>query len=106
MNRLLVGALCLCILPGCGQAPSDLDQAEPALRNALEAWKSGSTQQDLESQKPSILMNEDDWREGRRLLDYKMEDTGVLQGRQVVCRVQIKLQDKTAKRRSAARKST
>lgn len=92
-------ALCLCLLAGCGKGslpPVDIDQAEPALQAALEAWKGGKTQEELVNQTPSILMNEDDWRLGKRLLDYKMEK-GALSGRQVRCRVQIKLQDRDGK---------
>jgi hypothetical protein len=100
MKHLFLIALCLCLLQGCSKGPeepADLDQAGPALRTALEAWKGGSSQKDLESRNPSILMNEDDWREGKRLMDYKMEEAGTISGRQVVWHVQIKLQDKSGK---------
>ncbi len=96
--RIFFVALSLCFLQGCGQRTvelSDLEQAGPALRTALEAWKGGKSQEDLANQNPSILMNEDDWRGGKRLLDFKMEDQGSLSGRQVVWRAQIKLQDKS-----------
>jgi len=89
-------ALALCLLPGCRRAldpNADSGEADKALRTALEAWKSGKAPADLEKESPSIIMNEDDWRTGKRLLDYKM-DAGSLSGRQVRCRVQIKLQDK------------
>ena len=39
-------------------------------------------------------MNEDDWRLGKRLLEFKVEESS-LAGRQVRCRVQIKLGNKT-----------
>lgn len=97
MKLLFLAALCLCLLQGCGKGsiePADIDQAGPALRIALDAWKDGKSQQVLAEQTPSILMNEDDWRGGKRLMDYKMEEAGALQGRQVVWRVQIKLQQK------------
>jgi hypothetical protein len=100
MKRLLLGVLCLGLLQGCNKGPgenADLEQAGPALRTALETWKSGSSQQDLASQNPPILMNEVDWREGKRLLSYQMDEAGALHGRQVVWRVQIKLQDKSGK---------
>jgi hypothetical protein len=98
MKRRFLIALCLFLLPSCGHGPSaDIDQAGPALRTALEAWKGGSSQKELESQTPSILMNEDDWREGKRLMDYQMDDAGSMNGRQVVWRVRIKLQDKSGK---------
>jgi hypothetical protein len=76
---------------------ADIDQAGPALRTALEAWKSGRSQQDLADQTPSIVMNEDDWREGKSLMDYKMDEAGSLQGRQVVWWVEITLKDKSRK---------
>jgi hypothetical protein len=100
MKHFLIAALCLCLLQGCGKGPekpADLDQAGPALRAALEAWKSGSSKQDLENQNPSILMNEGDWREGNSLMDYQMEEAGAIHGRQVVWWVRIKLQDKNGK---------
>lgn len=90
----------LCLLQGCNKGPTeaaDIDRAEPALRTALEAWKSGKSQQVLTEQTPSILMNEDDWREGKKLMDYKMEETGALYGRQVVWWVQIKVEQKGGK---------
>jgi hypothetical protein len=100
MKHLFLVGLCLVFLQGCGKglAPnSDIDQAGPALRTALEAWKGGKSQKELAGQTPSIIMNEDDWREGKRLTDFKMDNAGALQGRQVVWRVEITLQDKSGK---------
>jgi hypothetical protein len=100
MKRAALVILGLCLLQGCsrGLGPkADLDEAGPALRTALDAWKNGSSQQDLANQSPSIIMNEDDWREGKRLLDYKMDEAGSMFGRQVVWWVQLKLQDKSSK---------
>lgn len=99
MKHLFLAALCLGLFSGCGSStkPADLDQAGPALRTALEVWKSGSSQKELESQNPPILMNEDDWREGKHLMDYKMEEAGRMYGRQVVWWVQINLKDKNGK---------
>jgi hypothetical protein len=101
MKRLaVIIAIALCFSAGCGGrklAPnSDVDAADQALRTALEAWKSGKSQTELEAGQPSILMNEDDWRVGKRLLEFKMEPSG-LSGRQVRCKVHIKLQDKDQK---------
>jgi len=96
---VLFVTLALCLLSGCGRKlDPDVDPAEgdKALRTALEAWKSGKSPEDLEKEHPPILMNEDDWRMGKRLLDFKME-SGSLSGRQVRCRVQIKLQGKDGK---------
>ncbi|WP_171473110.1 hypothetical protein [Frigoriglobus tundricola] len=75
----------------------DPDQAKRVLQTALDAWKGGLTSADLEAQQPSIIMNEADWTNGNRLLDYKMNDAGKLDGRQVRWVVQIKLQDKNGK---------
>jgi hypothetical protein len=100
VKRFFLAALCLCFLQGCGKGAgdnADLNEAGPALRTALEAWKSGSPQKELANLNPPLLMNEDDWREGKRLMDYKMDEAGTLQGRQVVWRVQIKVQDKNGK---------
>ncbi len=91
--------LLLCLIPGChrGLDPeADKDVADRALRTALEAWKSGKPQAELEKENPSIIMNEDDWRLGKRLVDFTTEESS-LSGRQVRCRVRIKLQDKSDK---------
>lgn len=100
MKRLaLFIALALCLLPGCGRKldrDADPDEGDKALRTALEAWKNGKSPEDLEKEHPSILVNEDDWRMGKRLLDFKMEK-GSLSGRQVRCRVRIRVQDKDGK---------
>ena len=98
MKRVLFASLSLCLFLGCGKGDiSDIDQAGPALRTALEAWKGGQSQADLAGRSPGITMNEDDWREGKILLDYTMEDQGAMKGRQVVWRAQIKLQDKSGR---------
>ncbi len=100
MKYVLLTGVCLGFLSGCGKGPgpnADIDQAGPALRTALEAWKDGKPQTDFAGQNSSILMNEDDWREGKRLTDYKMDDAGALQGRQVVWWVEITLEDKDGK---------
>ena len=88
------------LLPGCGKQLAenvDPDQAKQALQTALEAWKSGKSNADLGSLQPPIVMNEADWTNGGRLLDYKMNEAGSLDGRQVRWVVQIKVQDKAGK---------
>jgi hypothetical protein len=99
MKHLYLLTLSLGFFSGCSRdiKPADVDQAGPALRTALEAWKGGGSQDELASQNSPIIMNEDDWREGKRLLDYKLEGTGSMYRRQVVWWVQIKLQDKSGK---------
>ncbi len=100
MKRVISIILVLGLVPGCGKGPAepaDVDQAGPALRAALEAWKGGKSQQELAAGEPSILMNEDDWRVGKRLVHFEMEDKGSLSGRQVVWKVQIQLHDKDGK---------
>src|ERR1700751_5925084 len=100
MKRLtLFITLALCLLSGCrrGLGPdADAGKADTALQTALEAWKSGKSPQDLQKESPPIIMNDDDWRGGKRLLEFTMEK-GTLSGRQVRCRVRIKLQDKEAR---------
>ena len=100
MQRLLVcTSLAVCILSGCSRGldpDASKPEADKALQTALEAWKNGKSQADLEKGIPSIIMNEDDWRTGKRLLDYKAEES-VLAGRQIRCRVWIKLQDQVNK---------
>src|SRR5271156_6109007 len=100
MKRLLLcSALALSLITGCrrGLDPNaDQADAEKALRAALEAWKGGKSQDDLANDVPPIIMNEDDWRTGKRLLEYKMAE-GALSGRQIRCRVKLKLQEKENK---------
>jgi hypothetical protein len=100
MKRLaLFITLALCFLPGCRRAlekDSDPDEGGKALQIALETWKDGKPQEELERRSPPILMNEDDWRLGKRLLDFKVEESS-MSGRQVRCRVRIKLGDKDGK---------
>jgi hypothetical protein len=100
MKRLtLFIILTLCLLPGCHRtlhADVSPAEADKALQTALEAWRGGKSQADLEKGQPSIIMNEDGWRTGKRLLDFQMEK-GSLSGRQVRCRVHIKVQDKDEK---------
>src|SRR5437870_5560162 len=84
--------LALAFLPGCGRGPgaaADPDTGEKALLTALDAWKSGKSQQDIANGSPSIIMNEDDWRTGKRLLEFKVVE-GSMDGRQVMRKVQIK----------------
>jgi hypothetical protein len=80
--------------------PADVDRAGPALQTALEAWKSGKSQQALADQVPPIIVNEDDWRMGKRLVHFEMEEKGSLSGRQVVWKVQIELEDKDGKKQA------
>jgi hypothetical protein len=92
-------ALTLFLFAGCGRGlDPDVNKgdADKAMKTALEAWQAGKTQTDLEKGQPSIIMNDDDWRTGKKLLDFKMEE-GALSGRQVRCKVWIKLQDKNDK---------
>jgi len=100
MQRLgIFTALALVSLSGCsrGLGPdADTDVAASALQTAMEAWKDGKTPDDLEKGQPSIIMNEDDWRTGKKLMEFKVGEAGI-HGRQVRCRVQIKLQDKGGK---------
>lgn len=96
----LVCFCCVVSLAGCGkQLPENVDpeQARQALQTGLDAWKAGKSNVELGSLQPPIVMNEADWTNGGRLVDYKMNETGTLDGRQVRWVVQIKLQDKTGK---------
>jgi hypothetical protein len=100
MQRFTIAIpLAILVISGCSRGldpDSDVSVADNALRTSLDAWKSGKSQEDLEKGQPSIIMNEDDWRTGKKLLDFKMEK-GALSGRQVRCKVHIKLQGKDGK---------
>ena len=94
MKRLAIFvALSVCLLQGCGRGldkDADPEEGVKALQTALGAWKDGKTQAEVEAMTPPILVNDDDWRTGKRLLEYKVEESG-LSGRQVRCRARIKL---------------
>jgi hypothetical protein len=92
--------LFLSLATGCSnQMAQDVDpsQAGEHLRTALEAWKNGKTRAELEDQSPSIVMNDAAWTSGNQLLEFKMDDAGHLDGRQMLWEVQMKLQDKAGK---------
>jgi hypothetical protein len=100
MTRLaLFIPLSLYLLQGCGRGldkDADPEEGVRALHTALAAWKDGKPPAELEKLTPPIIMNEDDWRLGKRLLDFKVVESG-LAGRQIRCRVQIKLGGKQGK---------
>lgn len=100
MKRLAtIVALSVGLLQGCGRGldkDADPEEGVKALHAALAAWKDGKTQAEVEALTPSILVNDDDWRTGKRLLAFKVEESG-LSGRQVRCRARIKLGGKDGK---------
>jgi hypothetical protein len=100
MRRLAIFIwLALLFLPGCGGSlgpDADRDVADKALRTAMENWQNGKSQVDLEKGQPAIIMNEDDWRTGKKLVEFKIDEC-TLSGRQMRCRVRLKLQDKDGK---------
>jgi hypothetical protein len=69
---------------GCGASSgaqaADPDQAQTALRAALDAWKAGGKPADLESHAPSIHVKDADWNDGFRLVSYRAGDEGKLVG--------------------------
>jgi hypothetical protein len=96
----LAFALIVSFATGCGHHSAENvtpDQADDALRTALNSWKDGKTRADLESQRPSIIMNDPDLSSDNHLLEFKMGDAGRLEGRQMRWMVEIKLQDKNGK---------
>jgi hypothetical protein len=101
MNRVFCPLACIVLfLAGCGHRHAenvDSDDAGKSLGVALEAWKGGKTPAELEGQQPSIIMNDMDWAGGAKLLDYKLNDAGSLDGRQMRWVAQLKLQDKAGK---------
>jgi hypothetical protein len=100
MKRLAVlVTLSLCLLQGCGRGldkDADPEEGVKALQTALAAWKEGKPPKELETMSPSIIVNDADWRSGKRLLDFKVEESGLV-GRQVQCRARIKLRGKDGK---------
>lgn len=101
MNRYSLAFVLLAVFAiGCSHSNAENvnpDQAGEALRTALNAWKDGKTPAELEGQQPSIIMNEGDWHSGNLLKEFKMDEAGQLDGRQIRWVAQIKLQDKNGK---------
>jgi hypothetical protein len=100
IRAALLTVFCLCLVSGCGGglAPdSNPEDARTALEAALQAWKNGESPKDLESHNPALVMNDPDWRAGKTLLQYRMQSTGTMFGRQVRWEVQIKVKDRSGK---------
>jgi hypothetical protein len=98
--HLSLVALCAGLAAGCAPQLAESvkpDEAGSALRTALDAWKAGKARADLEKQTPPILMNDLEWGPGTELVEFKMDEAGVMDGRQVRWQVRIKLKDKSGK---------
>lgn len=96
----LLPLICAILFVGCGESlPDDVkpDDAGKHLRSAMESWKSGKPAEELKNQSPSITMNESDWNQTNKLVDYAMEDSGTLSGRQMKWVVRLKLKDPSGK---------
>jgi hypothetical protein len=77
-----VGVLLLSTGCGAGQEghPADPDQAQQALRTALDAWKAGESPESLQSRTPTIHVKDVDWLGGYRLLSYSTRAEAKLAG--------------------------
>lgn len=81
----LLGAL-LAICPGCGSSSASTDtaaspeQAQAALRQALDAWKSGAAHD-----ASAVRIADEQWLAGETLVDYTLPDPGAAVGPYVPC---------------------
>ena len=80
---------------GCGPK-ADLDRAENAVRESLEAWKAGGQPHQLSDW--AIDIAEPDWKAGFRLLDFQVKNASAQpqQGPRVV--VVLTLQNRAGKK--------
>jgi hypothetical protein len=87
-------ALAIILQLGCGQTAqqSDPDRARETLRQALDAWQNGETQETLQKQS-SITAVEPSWQAGHRLLEYEILGDGHSSGFDWQCKVRLSLQD-------------
>lgn len=71
------GALILAgLVLGCGGPPpqADPDRAAAALRDALEAWKTGETPAALAAREPAIVVIDHKWQAGYKLIAFTAVD--------------------------------
>lgn len=69
--------------------PADPDAAKNALKQGLDAWKSGQTP----GSDPKIQFADSQWSEGRKLVSYEIQGDGERNGFDWQCRVKLVLQD-------------
>jgi hypothetical protein len=86
---------------GCGARTypdANPTEATDILRMALDAWKKGETPESLHQRQPPIYFNEPEHKAGTKLIDYKMEGSPGMYGRQVRCMVSLTLESKGGKK--------
>jgi hypothetical protein len=79
-------------------APANRDRGREALRQALDAWQKGDSNESLHARQPPIYMNDTDWRAGSRLLSYELDGSDNYHGAQLRAEVKLALQDKSGNR--------
>tara|TARA_R110002095_G_C4153762_1_gene230021 strand:- start:441 stop:806 length:366 start_codon:yes stop_codon:yes gene_type:complete len=97
MHWLLIGSVLLGLACTPSRIPtSDVVEARAILKNALDAWQAGQIVADLRELSPPVYMAEESWENGTPLLNYELNDPGVLHGTNV--RFEVTLRIKTAKK--------
>lgn len=102
VSRLAQGGLLvvLATVLGCGGARSrpqkDLDEAQEAVRTALNAWKADLPIKNLEG-KSSIRMVDPDWSSGAKLLNFEIKNAEGVEGKTMRCTVDLSLRDRKDK---------
>jgi hypothetical protein len=70
------------LLSGCSAptaAPvSDREQAKTLVQDLMSQWKSGTKWDQLSQQLPPVYVTEDLWRNDAKLVDYSIDDEGML----------------------------
>ncbi|VTR98724.1 hypothetical protein [Tuwongella immobilis] len=95
---LLLGAVLVCSLVGCGEpAPLGMattpEESLAALKSGLDAWKSGQSQADLRSKVPAVFFQDDDFTRQRKLIDFQLQEPGKVVGIGYSYRVTLTLQE-------------
>lgn len=89
----------LVLLAGCGRGhyPVEPEHARDALRQTLDAWKSGLTLEGWKKREPSLTVQEPDWQAGLALAGFEILDQGDENGANLRCRVRLLLRDAAGK---------
>jgi hypothetical protein len=94
---LLIGAIGLLGLPGCGEKPQKADPAtaRSALQSALDAWKVGEKLEDYQKKVAPVVVSDPQWEKGTKLTNYSLESNESQIGFDLKFSVKLSLEDKS-----------
>jgi hypothetical protein len=62
------------------RATGSLDDATTVLKQALDAWKSGTTAESLSTAEPKVVVADEDWTTGKKLTQFSIGEKGTENG--------------------------